>query len=48
MPVELTEHNVQTVLGVYPQQYFSVLPLVFDALVKPDIDEMARYTYVVS
>lgn len=48
MPVELTEHNVQTVLGVYPEQYFTVLPLVFEALVKPDLDQMAQYTYVVS
>ncbi|KIM42138.1 hypothetical protein M413DRAFT_444606 [Hebeloma cylindrosporum] len=46
MSLELTEHNVQTVLGVYPERYFTVLPLVFEALVKPDIDEMAQYTYV--
>jgi len=48
MPVELTEHNVQTVLGVYPERYFTVLPPVFEALVKADLDEMAQYTYVVS
>lgn len=48
MPIVLTEHNIQDVLGVYPEQYFTVFPVVFEALVKPDVDEMAQYVYVVS
>jgi len=48
MPVELTVNNVDTVLGVYPERYYQVMPEVFEQMLKPDIDAMVLYTYAVT
>ncbi|KDR68426.1 hypothetical protein GALMADRAFT_231393 [Galerina marginata CBS 339.88] len=46
--MELTANNVQSVLGVYAERLYTVLPQVFELLVDPDLEEMALYHYVVA
>ncbi|KAF9530029.1 hypothetical protein CPB83DRAFT_197704 [Crepidotus variabilis] len=42
---ELTPYNVNTVLGVYPERLFQVMPEVFEEMLDPDIDMMTLFTY---
>jgi hypothetical protein len=45
--MRLTPNNVQSVLGVYPEKLFDVLPEVFSKLLEPDQDELVLQNYAV-
>lgn len=45
--MRLTAKNVQSVLGVYPEQLPDVLPKVFAGLLEPDQDPFVLQNYAV-
>lgn len=45
--MRLTARNVQSVLGVYPDQLPDVLPKVFAGLLEPDQDPLVLQNYAV-
>ena len=45
--MKLTPDNVQSVLGVYPEKLFDVLPEVFSKLLEPNQDELVLQNYAV-